>query len=94
MPNLADLGYQLGSPRDDARRGGHVSIRHRESYRIYQALTRELKLIPDFREPDNIRLGFAPLYTSFGDVLEAVVRLRPGPSMSGSMKNTPSTERR
>jgi kynureninase len=74
--HLADLGYQLGSPRDDARRGGHVSIRHRESYRIYQALTRELKLIPDFREPDNIRLGFAPLYTSFGDVLEAVVRLR------------------
>jgi kynureninase len=74
--HLADLGYQLGSPRDDDRRGGHVSIRHRESYRIYQALTRELKLIPDFREPDNIRLGFAPLYTSFGDVLEAVVRLR------------------
>ena len=72
---LADLGYQLGSPRDDDRRGGHVSIRHPESYRIYQALTRELKLIPDFREPDNIRLGFAPLYTSFGDVLEAALRL-------------------
>ena len=72
---LADLGYQLGSPRDDGRRGGHVSIRHPESYRIYQALTRELKLIPDFREPDNIRLGFAPLYTSFADVLEAVARL-------------------
>jgi kynureninase len=72
---LADLGYQLGSPRDDARRGGHVSIRHPESYRIYQALTQELKLTPDFREPDNIRLGFAPLYTSFGDVLEAAVHL-------------------
>jgi kynureninase len=72
---LADMGYQLGSPRDDARRGSHVSIRHPESYRIYQALTRELKLIPDFREPDNIRLGFAPLYTSFLDVLEAVSRL-------------------
>jgi kynureninase len=72
---LADLGYQLGSPRDENRRGGHVSIRHAESYRIYQALTRALKLIPDFREPDNIRLGFAPLYTSFADVLEAVSRL-------------------
>jgi kynureninase len=72
---LADLGYQLGSPRDDDQRGGHISLRHRESYRIYQALTRELKLIPDFREPDNIRLGFAPLYTSFGDVLEAAERL-------------------
>lgn len=72
---LAGLGYQLGSPREDRQRGGHVSIRHPEAYRIYQALIRELKLIPDFREPDNIRLGFAPLYTSFGDVLEAVERL-------------------
>lgn len=72
---LADLGYQLGSPRDEERRGSHISIRHPESYRIYQALTRELKLIPDFREPDNIRLGFAPLYTSFADVVEAVSRL-------------------
>lgn len=72
---LAGLGYQLGSPRDDSQRGGHVSIRHPEAYRIYQALTHELKLIPDFREPDNIRLGFAPLYTSFRDVLEAVTRL-------------------
>jgi kynureninase len=61
---LAALGYQLGSPRADDQRGGHVSIRHPESYRIYQALTQELKLTPDFREPDNIRLGFAPLYTS------------------------------
>ena len=72
---LAGFGYQLGSPREDHQRGGHVSIRHPEAYRIYQALTRELKLIPDFREPHNIRLGFAPLYTSFGDVLEAVERL-------------------
>ena len=73
--HLADLGYQLGSPRDENRRGGHISIRHPDAYRIYQALTRELKLMPDFREPDNIRLGFAPLYTSFSDVLEAVSRL-------------------
>jgi len=72
---LAGLGYQLGSPREAGQRGGHVSIQHPEAYRIYQALTQELKLIPDFREPDNIRLGFAPLYTSFEDVLEAVTRL-------------------
>lgn len=73
---LTSLGYQLGSPRVAAQRGGHVSIRHPEAYRIYQALTYELKLIPDFREPDHIRLGFAPLYTSFQDVLEAVSRLQ------------------
>ncbi len=73
--HLAELGYQLGSPREDNWRGSHISIRHPDAYRIYQALTQEMKLIPDFREPDNIRLGFAPLYTSFVEVLEAVTRL-------------------
>ena len=33
-------------------------------------------MIPDFREPDLIRLGFAPLYTRFADVREALARLR------------------
>lgn len=72
---LVDKGYELGSPRNSEERGGHVSLRHKESYRIYQALVQELKVIPDFREPDNIRLGFAPLYTSFQDVFEVVFRL-------------------
>lgn len=72
---LADLGCQLGSPREDDQRGGHVSIRHPDAYRIYQALTQEFKVLPDFREPDNIRLGFAPLYISYEDILETVSRL-------------------
>ncbi len=72
---LHKKGYQLGSPRDSQQRGGHVSIRHPESYRIYQALTNALKVIPDFREPDNIRLGFSPLYTSFQDIYELALRL-------------------
>ncbi len=72
---LQQNGYELGSPRDGQTRGSHVSIRHKESYRIYQALTNELKVIPDFREPDNIRLGFSPLYTSFADIYEVVLRL-------------------
>ncbi len=62
---LHEKGYELGSPRDGQIRGSHISLRHAESFRIYQALTSELRLIPDFREPDNIRLGFSPLYTSF-----------------------------
>ncbi len=73
---LAPLGFRLGSPRDPQRRGSHISIRHAEGYRIYQALVRQQNMIPDFREPDNIRLGFAPLYTSFGDIVEAVRRLQ------------------
>ncbi|MFH1906363.1 MAG: kynureninase [Chloroflexota bacterium] len=73
---LAPLGFSLGTPRDPQRRGSHVSIRHPEGYRINRALIEEMNLIPDFREPDNIRLGLAPLYTSFGEVWEGVERIR------------------
>jgi len=58
---LAPLGFTLGSPRDSARRGSHISIRHEEGYRINRAMIEEMNVIPDFRAPDNIRLGFAPL---------------------------------
>ena len=73
---LVPLGFVLGSPRDPARRGSHVSIRHPEGYRINRALIEEMRVLPDFREPDNIRLGLAPLYTSFAEVWEAVDRIR------------------
>ena len=54
---LAPLGFSLGSPRDSAKRGSHISIRHKEGYRINRALIDEMNVIPDFREPDNIRLA-------------------------------------
>jgi kynureninase len=73
---LAPLGFSLGSPRDSERRGSHVSVRHPEGYRINRALIEEMQVLPDFREPDNIRLGLAPLYTSFTEVWEAVDRIR------------------
>jgi kynureninase len=73
---LVPLGFSLGSPRDPAQRGSHVSIRHPEGYRVNRVLIEEMNVIPDFREPDIIRLGLAPLYTSFGDVWEAVDRIR------------------
>jgi kynureninase len=73
---LAPLGFSLGSPRESARRGSHVSVRHPEGYRINRALIEEMQVLPDFREPDNIRLGLAPLYTSFADVWEAIDRIR------------------
>jgi kynureninase len=70
------LTEYAGSPRDPARRGSHVSLRHEEGYRINRALIDEMSLIPDFREPDNIRLGFAPLYTTFGELWEGFDRIR------------------
>jgi kynureninase len=73
---LVPLGFGLGSPRTAARRGSHVSIRHPEGYRINRALIEEMGVLPDFRSPDNIRLGLAPLYTSFAEVWEAVERIR------------------
>ncbi len=73
---LAPLGFSLGSPRDSARRGSHISIRHEEGYRINRALIEEMNVIPDFRAPDNIRLGFAPLYISFTDIWEGFDRIR------------------
>ncbi len=64
---LAPLGFTLGSPRDPERRGAHVAVRRPDA----RDLCRELiarGVIPDFREPDSIRLGLAPLYTRFADV--------------------------
>jgi UbiD family decarboxylase len=47
-----------------------------EGYRISRALIEEMAVLPDFREPDNLRLGLAPLYTSFSEVWEGVDRIR------------------
>ena len=73
---LTPLGYTLNSPREAARRGSHVSLGHQEGWRISQCMIEEMNIIPDFRAPDNIRLGIAPLYTRYLDVYEAAVRMR------------------
>jgi len=73
---LAPLGFALGSPRDPNRRGSHISLRHPDGYRISRALIEEMSVIPDYREPDNLRMGFAPLYVSFLDVWEGIDRLQ------------------
>jgi len=72
---LAPHGFALASPRADARRGGHVSFRHPEAFRISQALIRE-KVIGDYRTPGRLRLGPAPITTSFADVWDAVDKIR------------------
>ncbi|NWG05797.1 MAG: kynureninase [Chloroflexi bacterium] len=73
---LAPFGFSLGSPRDSANRGSHIYIRHPEGYRIARALIEEMNVIPDFRAPHNLRLGFAPLYTSFAEIWEGFDRIR------------------
>lgn len=72
---LTQLGFILGSPRSPERRGSHISLRHPEGYRINRALIEEMNVIPDFREPDNLRFGLTPLYTTFEDVWEGIDRI-------------------
>ncbi|HTT50815.1 MAG TPA: kynureninase [Streptosporangiaceae bacterium] len=72
---LAPLGCALATPRDPLRRGSHVSLRHPEAWRISQALIRA-GVIADYRVPDRLRLGPAPIYTRFTDVWDALDLLR------------------
>jgi len=73
---LAPLGFSLGSPRDPAARGSHVSLRHPQAWQITRALIERAGVVPDFRAPDTVRLGVAPLYTTFTEVHDALDRLR------------------
>lgn len=76
---LKNLGFELGSPDQDRFRGSHVALRHPEAYRICQALIDPAvgtkTVIPDFRDPDVIRIGIAPLYNTFEEILESVVQM-------------------
>jgi kynureninase len=77
---LISEGVQLGSPEEVGRRGSHVSLRHKEAYRICKALADpgvgDGPVIPDFREPDNIRLGISSLYISYEDIFRALTQLK------------------
>jgi kynureninase len=68
---LEPLGATLASPRDPARRGSHVCLRHPEAWRISQALIRA-GVVGDYRAPGRLRLGPAPITTRFTDVWDAM----------------------
>lgn len=76
---LRKLNFELGSPEVDENRGSHISLKHPEARRICEALIQpdigNHVVIPDFRSPDNIRIGLTPLYTSFQDIYYAVEEL-------------------
>ena len=72
---LSKHGFLLKSPAEPDRRGSHISISHPDGWRINQALIAEMNVIPDFRPPDNIRLGIAPLYTRYVDLFKLVDRI-------------------
>ena len=61
---------RLASPRDPAQRGSHVVFAHAHGYAVMQALIAR-GVIGDFRAPDLMRFGFAPLYNSFSEIVRA-----------------------
>jgi kynureninase len=73
---LTPLGFGLASPRAPERRGSHVALGHADAWRISQALIDVAGVVPDYRAPDRIRLGPAPIATRFVDVWDALDRLR------------------
>ena len=73
---LVPLGYELVTPRDSKLRGGHVSIYHPDAAQIARGLRDEMKVIPDYRAPNSIRLAISPLPTSYVEVFDGFERIR------------------
>ena len=64
------IALELVSPEDPERRGSHLSFRHENAYALSQALIAR-GVVGDFRDPDILRLGFAPAYLRFEDMAKA-----------------------
>lgn len=69
-----DLDLDLISPANPAQRGSQLSFRHPDAYALSQALIAR-GVIGDFRDPNILRLGFAPAYLRFEDIAEAASHL-------------------
>jgi len=66
--------FKFLTPRGPAARGSQVSFAHPHGYAVMQALI-ERGVIGDFRAPDVLRFGLAPLFVRFVDVWDAVATL-------------------
>jgi kynureninase len=72
---LSPYGVEVVSPRDPARRGGHVTLRRAGFEALLEPLWQG-GVLPDYRSPDGLRIGPAPLSTGFGEVCLGLTLLR------------------
>ena len=77
---LIPLGFKIQSPSNSDLRGSHLTISHPASWQICQALVQgesnALKVIPDYRPPNLLRFGIAPLYTSYENIFRVLIRIK------------------
>ena len=71
----ADSDLLLHGPDVGEQRGSQVSVRFEHGYALMQALI-EQGVVGDFRAPDLMRFGFAPLYIRYEDIWIAVQALK------------------
>ena len=77
---LIPLGFKIQSPSNSDLRGSHLTISHPASWQICQALiqgeSNAVKVIPDYRPPNLLRFGIAPLYTSYENIFRVLIRIK------------------
>ncbi|MBM3458196.1 MAG: hypothetical protein FJX77_06660 [Armatimonadetes bacterium] len=93
---LTPYGFQIVTPPEPGRRGGHVALSHPAAREYCEALARA-NVVADFRRPDILRLAPSPLYIGYHDCLEAIRRLHVlavqdgGSCCSGALPGSPTT---
>ncbi len=72
---LVPLGVTLATPSDHDSRGGHITLHH-PAMREVNARLWANDVIPDYRDPGGLRMGLAPLSTSFDEVYRGLAAAR------------------
>jgi len=72
---LAEAGVRVATPGSAHVRGGHVTLCHPRMREVVGRLW-DRDVVPDFREPDGLRIGLSPLSTSFDEVRRGLVAVR------------------
>ena len=73
---LADLGFELMTPRNAKKRGGHISLMHKHAKKISVALRKFERVIVDYRIPDQIRIAISPMAMTYDEVYRGMKRIR------------------